>query len=155
MSRYVFGQLKGYISPEQIVNVLKTKYPDVRSTLQKYDNGKLSEYRFKFEKIDDSETWDCESAYITFSDPEDYEFVERTITYIYDNIIEYDEEMIHYYLNNNYFESLRMITNKCTHIHLAYCGNAVDIIKYLCKCFGGWFYIEEDENDALWIEKEK
>lgn len=157
MSRFVCAELKGFIPINKIINVLKHKYSDVE--LASGANMSLDIPRHDinsvFEITNGSNKFDMDSAFIAFTDKNDCDYPRKGLRYSYSNLIEYDRRDIELYLKTNRFEHLRRSVSNNTVISMSYCEDDrnSEIIKYICKCFGGWFYIENDVNDAVWIEK--
>lgn len=159
MSRFVYAELKGFVPISKIIHVLKRKYSDVELASEINMSFDMPRHNINsvFEITNDSKTWDLCSAFIAFTDKNDCDYPRKGFRYSYSNLIEYDRRDIEVYLKTKRFEHLRRSVSNNTVISMSYCEDDrnAEIIKYICKCFGGWFYIENDEIDAVWIEKEK
>lgn len=151
--------LKDHITPEQIVEFLKTKYENVsiETVCHSFNRTKLKDITFNFIKKPDSEseTWDICSGFIAFTDGED----KRLLHYFHDNIIETGciQDFIDYTLpkSENVNELLGAYITSGVSISLGLWNNAVEIITEICNHFGGW--IDENDCDEIgykYIEKE-
>lgn len=141
MGRDTYGKIKGRISPEEIVRVIKERLGvDAVSEVKTHVYEKLDDLDFTFMNYGDSDSWECDHGFILF----EFDGDKRALFYSYDNINTYE--------NLNYYKETypdrrdleEMVKSEKTHIGLGCCGNSVEIIETIVSAFGGWV----DDNDC-------
>jgi hypothetical protein len=146
------GKIKGKVSPEEIVRVIKEKFGvDAVSDVKMHDLGKLDDLDFTFRTYGDSDHWLCNHGFIFFEINGD----KRMLFYSYGNINTY--ENIDYYKENfpERTDLKEMVKSETTHISLGCWKNSVEIIETIVSAFGGW--VDDNDCDSIpyrQIEKE-
>ena len=127
------GRLKGYIKPEEIMNLIRQRIDKNVSSDVKFQNyGKIEGYEGD---------WIVESGFIYFKGKDD----NRMLSYYHSNQI--DKSNYDYYCEKGLKE---IVETETTSISLECNDEAKGIIKAIVTEFGGWY----DENDCDDIEYE-
>lgn len=136
-----YGKIKGRISPEEIVMVIKEKLGiEAVSEVKHYVYEKLDNLDFTFINYGDSDSWECDHGFIIFELNGD----KRALFYSYDNINTCED--LEYYKKNypDRHDLEEMVKSEKTHIGLGCWGNSVEIIETIVSALGGWV----DDNDC-------
>lgn len=135
------GKIKGKISPEEIVKVLKENLGvDAVSDVSSHDYGKLDDLDFTFVKYGNNEHWIIDHGFICFEINGD----RRMLFYSYSNINIY-EDLTYYKKEFPERTDLKeMVKSETTSISLGLWKYSVEIIETIVSAFGGWV----DDNDC-------
>ena len=141
MGRDTYGKIKGRISPEEIVRVIKEKFGvEAVSEVKTHVYEKLDNLDFTFRVYGTSDNLECDHGFITF----ELNGNKRMLFYSYNNINIC--ENLNYYKENypDRPDLEEMVKSEKTHIGLGCWGNSVEIIETIVSAFGGWV----DDNDC-------
>lgn len=135
-----YGKIKGYVSPEQIVHVIKDRFnvETVTSNITTYSYDKFANLDFTSNTCIDGEYW--KEGRIEF----EISGEKRNLFYYYSSINDYE--------NLSYYEERfpdrpylkEMVKSESTNIILGYWGSSVEIVETIVSAFGGWI----DDNDC-------
>jgi len=132
----VRGKLKGYISPQEVLNFIQqTIDSNAKSYVRIRDCG-IADYDWIKERYDTTNKWIIINGYIDFTD-KNGEL--RSLFYCYKNVNSY--ENLEYYSKYGLED---MVKSETTDIMLDCHGESVNVIKSIVTEFGGWI----DENDC-------
>jgi len=132
----VRGKLKGYISPQEVLNFIQqTIDSNAKSYVRIRDCG-IADYDWIKERYDTTNKWIIINGYIDFTDKNGES---RSLFYCYKNVNSY--ENLEYYSKYGLED---MVKSETTDIMLDCHGESVNVIKSIVTEFGGWI----DENDC-------
>lgn len=132
----VRGKLKGYISPQEVLNFIQqTIDSNAKSYVRIRDCG-IADYDWIKERYDTTNKWIITNGYIDFTDKNGES---RSLFYCYKNVNSY--ENLEYYSKYGLED---MVKSETTDIMLDCHGESVNVIKSIVTEFGGWI----DENDC-------
>ena len=130
------GKLKGYVSPQEVLNFIQqTIDSNAKSYVELKDYG-IVNYDWIKERYGKTNKWLITSGFIDFTDKSGEQ---RSLFYCYNNINSY--ENLEYYST---YGLENMVKSETTDIMLGCHGESVDVIKSIVTEFGGWI----DENDC-------
>ena len=130
------GKLKGYVSPQEVLNFIKqTIDSNAKSHVELKDYG-IAEYDWIKERYDNTNKWLITSGFINFTSKQGEQ---RSLFYCYNNVNSY--ENLEYYSE---YGLENMVKSETTDIMLGCYGDSVEVIKSIVTEFGGWI----DENDC-------
>ena len=130
------GKLKGYVSPQEVLNFIKqTIDSNAKSYVELKDYG-IAEYDWIKERYDNTNKRLTTSGFINFTSKQGEQ---RSLFYCYNNVNSY--ENLEYYSE---YGLENMVKSETTDIMLGCYGDSVEVIKSIVTEFGGWI----DENDC-------
>src|SRR5574344_1991556 len=143
----VQGKLKGYVSPQEVLNFIQqTIDSNAKSYVEISDYG-IADYDWFKERYDTTNKWIITSGFINFTDKNRKS---RSLFYCYNNINFYDN--LEYYSKYGLED---MVKSETTDIMLDCYGESVNVIKSIVTEFGGWidekvyYPIEKDSNGNI------
>lgn len=134
------AKLLGHVKEEEIINYIYHNWDkDVRNGIKyySYNDWKGKDFIKKTYEEDMYER----SGFITFKYKGEY----RNLFYCYNSYNTYE--------NLDYYKEYgleNMVKSETTYISLGYYGDSVEIIKELVSYFGGWFELDDCDNQSYY-----